>query len=148
MIFTAIILFLSIAAFNVAVLFVVKRRLMTALGRYFEAQGENESQFAELCGLVTDQAAQKTAQSLKAVFMGVESGEGKRNKALDKAAAIDLVSQQYPWLAIAMKSFPSMAKKIMENPDLAAQAMAMMGTKAEKPANGKAETQLINFDQF
>lgn len=133
MIFTAVILFTSIAAFNVAVLFAVKRYI-------FSVRGDKASRFAELSDFVIERTAQSTAQSLKAVFMGVQSGEAKREKSLETALAKDLLTQKAPWLAAVLDSFPALKKQIERNPEMANQALAMIKRKSG-PVNGQSSAQ-------
>ena len=150
MILTIILTAIFLVLVNVALFFVVKRRLNAGLHAFFAPRGDNLSEFAELIGVITDQAAAKNAQSLKAVFMGQNSVVSKNSGRLETAITTDLVSQQSPILGMGMSMFPQLQKLVSKNPgalQMLATFMQSQGKAGEGletqgeipgPGNGKA----------
>ena len=146
MILTIILTGMFIVLANVALYIVVKRRLYTGLRSFLAPRGDNPSEFAEIVGVITDQAAAKNAQSLKGVFMGQNSVTAKNATRVETALTTDLVSQQQPLLGMGMTMFPQLQKLILKNPG-ALQMLATFvqgqgankeaGLPGEEPGNGK-----------
>ena len=116
MILTVVLTAIFFLLANVAVLFYVKRRLTLGLLSYLAARGDRPSEFAELVGVILDQAAAKNAQSLKGVFMGQNSVASKNAGKLDQAVTADMIGQQSPMLGMAMSAFPNLSKLVTKNP--------------------------------
>jgi hypothetical protein len=116
MLLTVILTAICLISANVALYFIVKRQLSVSIRSFLVPRGENQSEFAELIGIITDQGASKTAQCLKAVFMGQNSVNAKNSTRLETALTTDLVSQQAPLLGMGMSMFPQLQKLVTKNP--------------------------------
>ena len=116
----------------------MKRRLSRGLQAFLAPRGENQSEFAEIIGVITDQAAAKNAQSLKGVFMGQNSVAAKNAARVETALTTDLVSQQSPMLGMGMSMFPQLQKLVTKNPGaLQMLATFMQGQGAHKGDEGE-----------
>lgn len=134
MLITVILTAILLIAANVVLYFVIKRRLIAGLHAFFAPRGDNLSEFAEIISVITDQAATKNAQSLKAVFMGQNSVVAKNSGRLETAIATDLVGQQSPLLGMGISMFPNLQKLIIKNPG----ALQMLATFLQgQGKNGK-----------
>lgn len=80
---------------------------------------EENSDFID--GLLTP-VAQRVAENLKSVIFGtvggLQSGEIRAEKALNKAIGTDMVEQVHPLAGVLLKQFPSVKKAIAKNPEL------------------------------
>ena len=133
MLLTVILTAIFLVSANVALYYVVKRRLTTGLQSFIAPRGDNPSEFAELIGVITDQAATKNAQSLKGVFMGQNSVVSKNAARVETALTTDLVSRQSPMLGMGMSMFPQLQKLVTKNPG-ALQMLATFMQGQGKPA--------------
>jgi len=116
MLLTVILTGICLVLSNVALYLIVKRQFYAGLHAFLAPRGENQSEFAELIGVITDQAASKNAQCLKAVFMGQNSVQSKNSTRLETAITTDLVSRQSPMLGMGMSMFPQLQKLVTKNP--------------------------------
>jgi len=142
MLLTVILTAIVLVSTNVALYFVVKRRLNDGFRSFFAPRGEQLSEFAELVGVITDQAASKNAQSLKAVFMGQNSVVSKNSARLETAIETDLVTQQAPLLGMGINMFPQLQKLVTKNPGALQMLASFMKGQGQKDQLG-GDNQLI-----
>ena len=135
MLITVILTGIFLILAQVALFLVAKRQLHAGLTSFISPRGDNPSEFAEIIGVITDQAATKNAASLKAVFMGQNSVVSKNAERLDNAVATDLVSQQSPMLGMGLSMFPNLSKLVTKNPG----ALQMLATFMQGPGLSKGQ---------
>ena len=135
---TAIITGLVVVVANLALFSLLARRynrekasLLAGLRLYFEAHGDQPSEFSKFLDIVVDRASAKMAQSLKMVFYGTQSGEAKNVKRLDGALVQDLMEAQSPMLATIAQSFPAVGKLIRKNPNLIPLLQGILAKKGD-----------------
>lgn len=95
-----------------------------ALRSYFEPKGEGESsEFAELVNVISTIFAEKTSQSLKATFMGIQSADSRQEQAIAGDIVEGLANEQNPLIGVLLERFPALKKRVAKNPQL----LAMVG---------------------
>lgn len=144
MLLTAILTAFFLLLGNLALLWLVRRSLSV----YFEPQGEKGSEFAQLVDITTTQAATKTAQSLKAVFMGQNSVDTKNATRVAEAVQSDVLTQKSPLLGLAAKQFPDLAKLIANNPGALNMLRSFGGGGHEvenNPGNGREVKEVFSL---
>ena len=146
---TAIITGLVVVVANLALVLLLTRgynkakaSLLSGLRLYFEAHGEQPSEFSKFLDIVVDRASAKMAQSLKMVFYGTQSGEAKNVKRLEGALVQDLMEAQSPMLSTIAQSFPAVGKLIRKNPNLIPLLQGFLGKKGDgstSPSEGEVD---------
>lgn len=94
--------------------------LVGSLQVFFTSPGDNqESDFAKITHLVADDFSTRLVSSLKATFMGMQSGAVRQEKALGSAVAEDMITMSNPLVGAIVQSMPAVKKLIHKNPEIA-----------------------------
>jgi hypothetical protein len=126
----------------------VKRRI----DAFFEVPNgdDKHSEFETIVAEISSNLAQSITMHIKATLMGMESGAKRNQKAVERAIMQDIVGQQNPLIAMAMKQWPTLGKKMTENPNLAQGLMQMFpgmapGARQDLPAsdNGHSPVEIM-----
>lgn len=133
MILAAILTGLVTALVLVLALFIIYR---VASARFFEfcsaPDDKTPSPLAAIVQSIASVFASALSQSLKAVFMGVESVESKNRGRLQA----DFIADSNPMLGAILSSFPAVAKRIAKQPALAQLAIDLIAKHGAKNGGG------------
>lgn len=133
-----LVIFTSVAVFlgNLAVLFLIYRS--------FKAFNEAPEGLRAVVLNFTKGIGSETAQSLKAVFMGVQSGQARQQQRVEEAVETDLLAGANPLLGLAA-NMPTVQKFLKKNPALKDAAMEYA---ARKFGSGNAEASADDNGNF
>lgn len=96
-----------------------KQSLKSTLQDYFEPKTEGgSSEFAELVNVISTLFAEKTSQSLKATFMGIQSADVRQEQAITGDIVEGLANEQNPLIGVLLDRFPALKKRVAKNPAL------------------------------
>lgn len=137
---------------NLAFLFVLAflalkiRRFENELRKFFSPatndKGENvPSAFAQTTDAISAVFSRSLVASLKATFMGKQSGAARGEQAIENAVLQDSIGQTNPLFGL-LTSFPAVQKALRKNPGLIDAAMQFMANRnqASQPgSNGHTE---------
>lgn len=129
-----------------------KQKFIALLRAYFEAPNkETPSYFASVTDNIAGQFAYRLSNTLKATFMGVQSGAAKQESKLQEALNIDLLTQKSPMAGAILTSFPAVQKLVKGNPalaDAAASMLASIGKQKDDRGGGDGDNPFSLGKQF
>jgi hypothetical protein len=103
---------------------------------FLTQQGENQpSPLAVMTQAFCDTAARSISASLKATFMGKQSGDVRALKALAGDVAEDTLAGN-PIAGAILNSFPAVRKNLRKHPELLDVAMSMINKTGSPGSNG------------
>tara|TARA_Y100000310_G_scaffold165377_1_gene165123 strand:+ start:1502 stop:1921 length:420 start_codon:yes stop_codon:yes gene_type:complete len=109
-----------------------KEELTARLGAYFETDGEQPSEFSNTVDIITHRMGLKMADSIKATFLGIQSGEARNMQKVTSAIEQDMLGQKSPILATA---YPMLSRILGKSPWLQPLAEQML-SRVGAPKNG------------
>jgi len=119
---------------GLAILLLNLRAAAVAFGQFITPAKENELSPLEshLGGF-----ASLFADRITARLTGIAGGQAKREKAVEGAAALDLLNLAAPpWLSAALDLMPELKKKISKNPNMIGPALQMFAGAKGPGGNG------------
>jgi len=130
--------FIAVTSALMIAIFLVRRSIINTTRAYFEPKTPGTpSEFGQALDNISQMFAARIMASLKATFMGVNSGLARGEKALEEAAQTDLASQASPLAGMAMR-MPTVARLIRRNPGLLDLAMPFLSKMAAGSATGSS----------
>jgi galactokinase/mevalonate kinase-like predicted kinase len=144
MILTAVLVgissFVGLLCAGGVIFYVAKRQIVKVCRTFIESPSPDVA--SPLAFAVTEAsriAGAQVAQSLKAVFMGLESVEAKNTRKLEAAT----IASSSPMVSALVNAFPGLGKRILKNPALAGLAIdvaqkVLAGKGGGAPDNGHA----------
>ena len=109
-----------------------KTALIDALRAYFEANGENPSQFASFIDILAGKFALQIKNTITGQILGVQSGTSRAEKALTSAFLTDAATLENPAIGAILSQFPGVAKMLNKNPALFPIAQSLLSKIASK----------------
>ncbi len=117
-----------------------KDAFFTTLRNYFESpDADTPSEFALVVAQISDRFSTDVMTKAKTTFMGVQSGEAKREKQVAGALAQDSIGLSSPMIGAALESFPALRKLISKNPAIAPLALSALSKLGSPGAGGNGE---------
>lgn len=114
-----------------------KQKFISQIRAFFESPNkETPSYFASVTDNIAGQFAYRLSTTLKATFMGVQSGEAKQGAKLQEALSLDLLTQKSPMAGAILTSFPAVQKLVKSNPALGEMAASMLANMGKNKGEG------------
>jgi len=125
-----------------------KAALIESLRAYFEANGENPSQFANFIDILAAKFAVQIKNTITGQILGVQSGTSRAEKALTSAFLTDAATLENPAIGAILSQFPGVAKMLNKNPALFPIAQGLLSKIANKsqPTNAQTVASMTNLE--
>lgn len=130
----ALVLLTNIAVLAVALIafYQVKRVYREIKSFVTPVSADQPSPLAQTIDAASVVMARAFTAQLKATFMASQSAEARGQKAIAGDLAIDVLSNQSPLAAGILQMFPSVAKHLRRNPNLAGSALNLLSNIGQK----------------
>jgi len=115
---TAILTGILVVVANFIAVFFAWRLFTRFLRAYLEPQHGQPSQLALLFEFLIDRFLEKLNHSMKSSLGGLNSVEARNEKRIDVDIVKDLAADTSPVLGALISAFPSLAKRVANNPSL------------------------------